>query len=148
MTIEGTSVSDQRVSANILVTADERSIVLAGLRALRAGGYRPWVASARRGTYATRSRAAAGLSHNLERIPSRLAFRKGGAAASVNAATQLEQAAKHRDFRCSAGAESEKVAPGGQGRPWDERQLSRGDQTSLRLPFISAQWPGKEQKNV
>ena len=50
-------------SPNILVTADERSIVLAGLRALRAGGYRPWVASARRGTYATRSRAAAGTEY-------------------------------------------------------------------------------------
>jgi predicted ATP-grasp superfamily ATP-dependent carboligase len=47
-------------AADILVTADERYAVLAGLRALRAGGYRPWVAASRRGTYATRSRAAAG----------------------------------------------------------------------------------------
>jgi predicted ATP-grasp superfamily ATP-dependent carboligase len=54
--------SNQR-SSDILVTADERSAVLAGLRALRAGGYRPWIASSRRGTYATRSRAAAGKTY-------------------------------------------------------------------------------------
>ena len=61
--IQQGSRNPQPPSPNILVTADERSAVLAGLRALRAAGYRPWVASARHGTYATRSRAGAGTAY-------------------------------------------------------------------------------------
>ena len=62
-TIAPASENHRSASPNILVTADERSAVLAGVRALRAAGYRPWLASARRGTYATRSRAAAGTAY-------------------------------------------------------------------------------------
>jgi hypothetical protein len=57
------SQNHESPSSDIVVTADERSAVLAGLRALRSAGYRPWVASSRHGTYATRSRAAAGRAY-------------------------------------------------------------------------------------
>ncbi len=45
----------------VLVAADDHYSALAGLRALRKAGAVPWLATARRNTYAARSRAAAGV---------------------------------------------------------------------------------------
>lgn len=45
----------------LLLCADESTGSLAAVRGLRAGGYEPWVAVSRPGTYAARSRAAAGV---------------------------------------------------------------------------------------
>lgn len=45
----------------VLLAADHRYASLGAVRALRDGGYMPWVAAAERGSYAARSRAAAGV---------------------------------------------------------------------------------------
>lgn len=45
----------------LLLTVDEGLGSLAAVRALRAGGYEPWIAVAQPATYAVRSRAAAGV---------------------------------------------------------------------------------------
>jgi carbamoylphosphate synthase large subunit len=47
----------------LLLTGDESTGTLAALRALRAAGYRTWLAVSRNDTYAGRSRAAAGVLH-------------------------------------------------------------------------------------
>ena len=48
------------MARDLLVAADNYYAVLAGVRALRAASYRPWVAGYRQGSYAMRSRAAVG----------------------------------------------------------------------------------------
>jgi predicted ATP-grasp superfamily ATP-dependent carboligase len=48
------------VGGRVVVTGGEHVGVLAAVRALRSAGYEPWAAVSRRGTYAGRSRAAAG----------------------------------------------------------------------------------------
>ena len=45
----------------VLIAGDDHYSALAGLRALRAAGVVPWLATARKNTYAARSRAAAGV---------------------------------------------------------------------------------------
>jgi predicted ATP-grasp superfamily ATP-dependent carboligase len=45
----------------VLVTGGDHTAALAAVRALRAAGYLPWVAATGRGSYAGRSRAAAGV---------------------------------------------------------------------------------------
>jgi predicted ATP-grasp superfamily ATP-dependent carboligase len=47
--------------ARVLLTVDDHYGTLAAVRALRAGGHAPWLASPRRRVYATLSRAAAGV---------------------------------------------------------------------------------------
>jgi predicted ATP-grasp superfamily ATP-dependent carboligase len=48
-------------ATSVLVAGDDHYGALAGLRALRAAGFEPWLATPRRNTYAARSRAAVGV---------------------------------------------------------------------------------------
>jgi hypothetical protein len=49
------------MSSRVLLLTDQGTGGLAAVRGLRAGGYEPWVGTSERGSYAARSRAAAGV---------------------------------------------------------------------------------------
>jgi biotin carboxylase len=73
----------------LLLAADHRYASLGAVRALREGGYTPWVAATERGWYAARSRAAAGV----VAVPDVRCDPDGFVAALVSAASSLEIAA-------------------------------------------------------
>jgi predicted ATP-grasp superfamily ATP-dependent carboligase len=90
----------------VLVAADESPASLAAVRALRQAGYRPWVSVSERGTYAARSRDAAGWfpvpSPNLE--PEEFARALARVAAGVGAAAILP--ASEASLRALTGREA------------------------------------------
>src|SRR4051794_39435595 len=59
--IDGSSAMSMQESRRVLVVDDGGTAGLATVRALRAAGYEPWVLASGGSSYATRSRATAGV---------------------------------------------------------------------------------------
>lgn len=109
----------------LLLTEDAPAYgVLAGLRALRAAGYEPWLAVAGREGYARRSRAGAGVVE----VPNPASDRPGYVAALARAAARLQVAAvlPGTDLGLVALASARKAFP-------PEVRLGTADPETVRL---------------